>query len=405
MQTENEMESADALDLHGRAERWLTESALPLWSSAGFDTRTGMFEERLDFDGSSASSAPRRLMVQARQIAVYAAASLSGRFPEGAELALRAARSMITAYLEGDGAPGWLFSVGRDGRAVNARRDLYAHAFALFALAWALRLDDDAVFGAAIDKTLDFLDSSFADPVHGGFWDSLPRPDALRRQNPHMHLFEAFIALYETTARQDILDRCRVLQELALTRFYDPASGALREYFDNEWVAHPAPGRGSVEPGHLFEWAWLLRQFEKAGGKPQPSAVRAMVAMARKFGLSPACGRIVDEIGEDGSVRVTASRCWPHTEALKALSEETWRGERAYIGDICRITRRLLDCYCVTDIEGGWMDRRDEKDKPASSFMPASTFYHIDFGLDALGGAAMTLQRLAPKPRNSVTGL
>ena len=131
-------------------------------------------------------------------------------------------------------------------------------------LAWALRLGPDPRLEAAIAATLAVVDGPFADPVHGGCWDALPRPDALRRQNPHMHLFEALLALHETTGRADLLDRARALHALAVTRFLDPATGALREYYDDAWRVHPAPGAGRVEPGHLFEWAWLLRRYEAA---------------------------------------------------------------------------------------------------------------------------------------------
>ena len=162
---------------------------------AGSTVARGAFEEQLDFAAAPVLTTPRRVMVQARQISVYAAAALSGRYPEGAPLALRAARSMIATYLNADGAPGWAFAADRAGRIVDSRRDLYAHAFVLFALAWAMRLERDPAFEAAVDATLAFLDDAFADPVHGGYWDCLPRADEKRRQNPHMHLFEALIAL------------------------------------------------------------------------------------------------------------------------------------------------------------------------------------------------------------------
>jgi mannose-6-phosphate isomerase len=375
--------------LHARSERWLVESALPLWASAGFDAGRAMFQERLDFDRAPIASAPRRLMVQARQISVYAAASLSGRFPGGADLALRGARTMIATFLEKDGEPGWAFSVDRDGRLIDRKRDLYAHAFVLFALAWVSRLENSGSFAVAIDKTLAFVDRAFADPVNGGCWDCLPRSDALRRQNPHMHLFEAYVVLYETTGRADVLRRCRALRDLALARFYDPATGVLREIFDNDWKVHPAPGQGSVEPGHLFEWAWLLRQYERVSGHKQDEAVSALISMARRCGLSAADGRIINEIDEIGVVRDSASRCWPHTEALKALAEEALRGDPTCLSDMGRIAGRLLDRYCPDRLAGGWIDFLDEQDRPASQSMPASSFYHIYFGLDALAKVAI----------------
>jgi mannose-6-phosphate isomerase len=366
-----------------RIDAWLRGQALPLWAEQGFDAKAGLFQESLGFDGAPNLGAPRRLMVQARQIAVYAAACQDGRFPEGADLALRAMRQTIAAYFEADGAPGWVFSLSPEGRPADGKRDLYAHAFILFALAWALRLEDDGLFRRTVDKTLDFLAEAFADPDHGGYWDCLPRADALRRQNPHMHLFEALIALQQTCARDDILHLCHKLHALALTRFFDSNTGALRELFDKDWSVHPAPGQGSVEPGHLFEWAWLLRQYQEVSAKPQDQPVKALITMATRHGVNLETGRIVDEIAEDGALRAGSSRCWPHCEALKALAEEITRGDAQWTGKMRKIGGRLLDRYCPSELHGGWIDWRDADDRPISKHMPASSLYHIYFGLDA----------------------
>ncbi|MBV8474969.1 MAG: AGE family epimerase/isomerase, partial [Hyphomicrobiales bacterium] len=126
-----------------RCARWLREAALPLWASRGFDAERGAFEEQLDFAAAPVLTARRRVMAQARQISVYAAAALSGRYPAGAPLALSATRSMIATYHAADGAPGWALAADRAGRIVDTRRDLYAHAFVLFALAWTMRLERD----------------------------------------------------------------------------------------------------------------------------------------------------------------------------------------------------------------------------------------------------------------------
>jgi mannose-6-phosphate isomerase len=176
---------------------------------------------------------------------------------------------------------------------------------------------------------------------------------------------------------------CRDIHALALSRFYDAKSGAVREVFDNSWSVQPAAGAGRVEPGHLLEWAWLLRQYEKVSGQCQDAPAQALVGMAMRHGFMPATGRIVDEIGEDGAVRAAASRCWPHCEALKALGEETLRGDLRWTSAIPALAGRLLDRYCLADLRGGWIDWLDRNDKPISKVMPASSFYHIYFGLDS----------------------
>ena len=76
-------------------KRWVIEEALPLWGETGFDAARGSFVERLTFEGSPLLSAPRRAMVQARQIYVFSHAALLGWRPEGKAVALEAAHSLI----------------------------------------------------------------------------------------------------------------------------------------------------------------------------------------------------------------------------------------------------------------------------------------------------------------------
>ena len=136
---------------------WAVRAALPLWAGAGFDTRDSLFRERLDFSGAPVP-APRRLTTQARQVYVLAQAALLGWRPDGKAQALTAMRATIAHYYRPDDHPGWVFSIGPDGAPADSRRELYAHAFALFGLAWAWRLEPDPVFKTVRDETLALLD-------------------------------------------------------------------------------------------------------------------------------------------------------------------------------------------------------------------------------------------------------
>ncbi|RAS07162.1 mannose-6-phosphate isomerase type 3 [Ensifer adhaerens] len=369
-----------------RASDWLVNEALPLWANSGYDRERGRFHEQLDLCCRPITSVPLRLMVQARQIAVYAAAALSERFVSGGELALHSAQNMIAHYERVDGQPGWIFALGPDKDAVDPHRDLYAHAFVLFALSWVLRLEPRQVFFDAIERTLDYLDDALMDRKGGGFWDSQPRRDSKRRQNPHMHLFEAYVSLYEATGDSQFLERGRDLRNLAVTRFIAPGTGALREYYNDDWSVFASAGAGNVEPGHLFEWSWLLAGFEAASGEDQSEVIRRLMSLAIQKGLDTSTGRIVDEIDETGFVTNACSRSWPHAEALKALTLGV-EPKELVTPLLTVILRRLLDQYCPPTLQGGWCDHLNDQDCPISRTMPASTLYHLYFGITTVENA------------------
>jgi hypothetical protein len=92
-----------------RLKRWVIGDALPLWGETGFDSTRGSFVERLTFEGAPLVNAPRRAMVQARQIYVFSHAALLGWRPEGKAIALEAVHGLIDRSYGVDGDHGWVF--------------------------------------------------------------------------------------------------------------------------------------------------------------------------------------------------------------------------------------------------------------------------------------------------------
>jgi mannose-6-phosphate isomerase len=89
-----------------------------------------------------------------------------------------------------------------------------------------------------------------------------------------MHLLEAalaWIALDDDPAWRRMAD---AIATLCLEKFIDPASGALGEFFAADWT--PASGlEGRIcEPGHHYEWAFLLDRWARLTGRTAPAARR-----------------------------------------------------------------------------------------------------------------------------------
>ena len=207
----------------------MTDHSLPLWSREGWDPATGGFVERLDIGGRADRFAPRRVRVQARQIYCFAKAAQLGWYPEGREIAMKGLEYLLAKANSPDGRPGFVHLLDPDGSAINFARDTYDHAFVLLALATVFQLSRDAQVGVEIKSLVAFLDSDLRSP-HGGFLEG--RPATLpRRQNPHMHLFEAMIATFEATGDPVYQSRAGELFELFVANFYDSATSGPRRIF------------------------------------------------------------------------------------------------------------------------------------------------------------------------------
>ncbi len=363
-----------------RIRRWLFDSALPLWADAGLDQAHGGFVEQLRLDGSADPGVAKRLRVQARQVFTYCLAADLGWPGPALDIARHGADFLTAHYWHEDG--GWVFATAEDGKVSEPTREAYEQAFALLGLGKLAAQTHDPALDGHIAQTLAFLDSQLADPSHGGFRESVP--DKLpRRQNPHMHLLEALLVLYE--ARQDaaLLDRARAIIALFRNKFRDPATGTLGEFFAADW--RPAegdvnsPGGNWVEPGHHFEWVWLLHQYGRLAHEDMTADAAGLFAFARRHGIDDD-GLAFDGVQRDGTVADDNKRLWVQTEAIKALVA---RSEYAGDDDAAAALGPLVDQVFATYLEapgvapGAWQDhvRRDGTGFAVAA--PASTFYHL----------------------------
>jgi mannose/cellobiose epimerase-like protein (N-acyl-D-glucosamine 2-epimerase family) len=366
------------VDVRGSVARlrgWVLGEALPLWGETGFDSARGSFVERLTFEGAPLLSAPRRAMVQARQIYVFSHAASLGWWPEGKVAALEAAHRLIDRYHGVDGDHGWIFSVHPDGAVHDAKRDFYAHAFALFGLAWAYKLAPEPRFLSAALTTLGVLDQHFSSPT-GGYHSVLPADLGKREQNPHMHLFEAMLAWFEATGREMFLARAAELYGMMAARFFQPQTGILAEYFDGAWNPREGIAGRICEPGHHFEWSWLLRRYAVLAGRRDSSIARALKEFGDRHGFDSE-GFIVDQLLDDGRVHKASRRCWPHTESIKAEVAAAESGDGEAPARAAQTIDRLLAVFLGRPVSGGWIDHVDANGAPIVDTMPASTLYHV----------------------------
>jgi mannose-1-phosphate guanylyltransferase/mannose-6-phosphate isomerase len=360
---------------------WLRLRALPLWATVGLDEGSG-FAETLGLDGRTLAGRSRSL-VQARQAYVYAQAARLGwagpwRRPVAAGL-----EALATRFQRDDGDI--RAAVGADGTPLDETCRLYDRAFVLLALAAARTAGhegEDLEGRAAAQR-----DRILAEALpNGGFREAGAQP---YQANAQMHLLEASMAWEAESgdpAWAALSDR---IVHLALTRFVDADSGVLREFFDADW--RPAPGEEGrlVEPGHQFEWAWLLTRYALARDREDVAAVARRLYASGRRGVGERSGVAQDALNDDGSLRSPRARLWPQTEWLKAallLAEQARDGERAALMADAEAALRALWTYLTPD--GLWRDKRLPEGDFVDEAAPASSFYHIMAAFDQLAALA-----------------
>jgi mannose-6-phosphate isomerase len=360
----------------GRAlsRHWLERAALPFWSGAGADQLDGGYHDSVDLHGRPIPG-NKRARVQFRQIYCFAKAGQMGYVGPWREPMQHGLAYVFDRLLKPNGLS---FNVlTGSGKPVNDQADLYDQAFLLLGLAEAYKVSGDNAAWAAAHRAAETLMSSMRHPEKG-FWDSSAQRQVLR-SNPHMHLLEAAIAWMHAEPRGVWREIGEICVELCMDRFMDTRTGGLIERFDANWRPLLEQGQGSVEPGHMFEWAWLLLAWERIARQPTYAHALRLYDVAVRFGICPVRDVVINALDLDLNPQDQVARLWPQTERLKAsLAFAALPGpENLVYRDHAQRADKVIGSYFVGMPPGLWRDKL----KPDGSFqiepVPASSLYHL----------------------------
>ena len=301
---------------------WLLEVLCPYWSARIVDPAGGFFES-LDTRGQALLTPEKTLLNQARATFTFSLATLLG-----GDAQTRAAADHGFAFLDKLAQPdeyglAWPRAMKAQGQVLNGSIDAYESSFVILAMAYYHRATGSKGALKLGEMAYTCLAHRLHDPVHGGFFEEHPFTAKLpRRQNPHMHLLEATLAMYGATQLPIWLDRATALVDMFQRAFFDAETGSLGEYFEADW--RPAAGHAGTlrEPGHQFEWVWLLQQYVQATGRTDlEAASQRLFQFGTQHGFNttgPMQGAVYDEVDATGALRAQSMLMWPQTEYVKA---------------------------------------------------------------------------------------
>lgn len=361
---------------------WLIEHAYPCWWSRGVDHVHGGFHESLRLDGEPSGEA-RRARLYPRQIYAFSVAGDLGWSGPAADAVRQGLRALLAHYRRPDGLYRGL--VAPNGAPLVERVVLYDQAFVLLGFAGAHKTLGEVSACESARELLARIGATLRNPL-GGFEESAPRSLPLLA-NSHMHLLEACLEWMNRDDDRTWSELAEEIVELALQRFHDPASGFIREFFNADWTATPGAAADVVEPGHQYEWAWLLLRWSQRVRNPRASQLAIdLIDRAEERGVDPARGAAVNALFGEGRLRDARARLWPQTERIKALClAGSITGQARYAESAAAAVRSLMR-YLDTPTPGLWRDTLDEHGAFVEQFAPASSFYHIV-------SAALQLQR------------
>jgi mannose-6-phosphate isomerase len=321
--------------------------------------------------------APASSLTQARIVYTLAHLHMVTATPGLMEAARRVYRYMVENLCDADG--GFRQNAGPEG---GLRRS-YDQSFALLALATLHRADPALVHASDIDACWGFIMARLTEP-DGSLRenDRALDADGLRAQNPHMHMLEAVLQCYEMTGATVWLDRAKVFVDLADKYFIDQSTGSVREFVGPDLMPLDSDAGQRREPGHQYEWAWLLRRYAAFQGDARAvlMAVR-LQEFAERHSFSdsgPLQGALYDATDAAGNVVEPTHLLWPLTEAGKLYASIVREnGDTAAAAKARQMEQIIFGRYFSDGPHPGWVNQFDAAGHVVADVALSRLLYHV----------------------------
>jgi mannose-6-phosphate isomerase len=337
---------------------------VPLWQGPGWNAEMALPFEALDAQHQPLPPQRYRAMACARQLFLFSSFMGHPQVPDADARAAALFRSLQRHFHDAEHG-GWFYSIDAQGAPLDRRKDLYTHAFIVFACAHYWAKVREPLVESVLNAALNVVAQRFADgdglyeSVLAEDWSSL---DAGPLQNPLMHLAEAFLATLDVREDADTLAALNSLAEAMQRRFVDIEHGVMLEKpldaVDN-WS----------EPGHQFEWFYLLESSEHLRGTPLHRSLTTAFAHAQAQGVDQASGAVAAMLEVDGSVKDGTQRIWAQAEYLRALTLRP-DSEALLARQLNALQQRFLH-------PTGWNECLNDQGQISRSDMPSTTPYHL----------------------------
>ncbi|AFT88860.1 AGE family epimerase/isomerase [Paraburkholderia phenoliruptrix] len=341
---------------------------LPVWRGPGFNAALSLPYEALGAEDHRPAPVERyRAMACARQLFVFSQA--------GDAAHAQTLFHSLTHIFQDTEHGGWFYSVDPHGAPLDTTKDLYTHAFVVFACAEYGRRSGNRDALDIVHRTSALIQSRFAatdDLFNAALSADFATVTAAPIQNPLMHLTEAWLAAREATRDNAFDAALRRLAGAVARHFVHAPSGCIAELP----VGTPD---NRFEPGHQFEWFWLAKQ---AGGLFEGSKLAENLSrafdFAQRHGVDPHTGGVCASLDEAGHIKDPVQRIWAQTEYLRALASHDEPAVRA-------VLPRQIELFQQRFLRPqGWFECKTASGDVARADMPSTTPYHLATAFDAL---------------------
>ena len=323
-----------------RIRRELTENILPFWMRHAVDRENGGFYGTISNDLAVGKQSPRAAVINTRILWTFSAACglVDSAYRETADWACK---YVLDKFWDAEyGGVYWM--VDHLGRPLSDRKQIYAQAFAIYALSEYFRATGNPESLERAKELYRLIEANSFEPLHGGYLEACSREwgalDDLRlsdkdlnspkSMNTCLHVMEAYTNLLRVWPDSALRASQKALLEVTLDRIVDESTGHFRMFFDSAWNSLT----GHVSFGHDIEGSWLIYEAAEVLGDAH------LLDRSHKLAIRMAQAVYDEGLDKDGSLFYEADskgklidpnkHWWPQAEAVVGFYN-AWQLTRA----------------------------------------------------------------------------
>lgn len=281
----------------------LKENILSFWERYSVDP-SGGFYGSLGRDGAPIADTPKGGVLNARILWTFSTAYRMYGDTAYRKLADRAQRYFIDHFIDSQyGGVYWLIKA--DGTPLDTNKQTYGCSYAIYGLSEHFRATGNNESLQRAIELYRIMESKVKDPVNDGYIESFTRewgtPQKLgydgdgvaaKTMNTHIHVLEAYTALYKVWKDNGLRKRLAKVIDLITTKLYNPQTHHLISYCDSNWN-----NLDDIDSyGHDIETSWLLTEAAETLGNPE------VIGKCRKVALELADASLKEGINPMGAM-------------------------------------------------------------------------------------------------------
>ena len=392
------MDQSEFIKYRSIFEKEIRQNILPFWTRYGVDHQRGGFHGEVDLYGVPIDSANKACVLVTRILWTFAAATRVFDDPAYRILAKRAFELIDGSFSDHEYG-GYYMELSFDCKPVDDIKHTYAQAFALYSFCEYYRLAPSDTLLDKIQRLFELLEEKTKDSSHPGYFEAFTRQwepidenrmadsNEPKSMNTHLHMVEAYAAVYRIWKDDRVKQRLRELIEIFLD-FIVGSDGHFRIFFEGDF-SESCQAKGIISFGHDIEGQWLLCEAAEILGDPEiQEKVKAvaikMVDAVEREGLDKDGGLFLESTRFGRHLR-TNKHWWLQAENLVGfMNAYQLTGDPKYWNTVKR-SWDFID-RCVIDHEHGeWFTKVNRLGIPYLS-EPAddpSPYYRNDRKVDA----------------------